>query len=180
MNNKDIQRVLVTKEEIAVRVKELGEQITKDFAGEEIIAVCILKGSCIFYSDLIREINLPTKFDFMVLSSYGSGTTSSREVKIIKDLTEDIKGKNVLVVEDIIDSGRTIKSLKELLIKREPKSLKVVTMLDKPERREVDIQTDYTGVVIPDEFVIGYGLDYAQKYRNLKDICVLSPEVYSK
>ncbi|MDE6968008.1 MAG: hypoxanthine phosphoribosyltransferase [Clostridia bacterium] len=180
MNNKDIQRVLVTKEEIAVRVKELGEQITKDFAGEEIIAVCILKGSCIFYSDLIREINLPAKFDFMVLSSYGSGTTSSREVKIIKDLTEDIKGKNVLVVEDIIDSGRTIKSLKELLIKREPKSLKVVTMLDKPERREVDIQTDYTGVVIPDEFVIGYGLDYAQKYRNLKDICVLSPEVYSK
>ena len=114
------------------------------------------------------------------MSSYGNSTTSSREVKIIKDLSEDIKGKNVLVVEDIIDSGRTIKSLKELLEKREPKCLKIVTMLNKPDRREVDIVTDYNGKVIPDEFVIGYGLDYAQNYRNLKDICVLSPSVYMK
>ena len=176
----DIEKVLILKEEIATIVKNLGEQITKDFLGEELIVVCILKGSCIFFSDLVREIKLDVKFDFMVLSSYGNSTTSSKDVKIIKDLSENIKGKNVLIVEDIIDSGRTIKSLTELLMVREPKCLKVVTMLDKPERREVDIVTDYNGKVIPDEFVIGYGLDYAQNYRNLKDICVLSPSVYIK
>ncbi len=176
----DIEKVLIPKEEIATIVKNLGEQITKDFLGEELIVVCILKGSCIFFSDLVREIKLDVKFDFMVLSSYGNSTTSSKDVKIIKDLSENIKGKNVLIVEDIIDSGRTIKSLTELLMVREPKCLKVVTMLDKPERREVDIVTDYNGKVIPDEFVIGYGLDYAQNYRNLKDICVLSPSVYIK
>ena len=176
----DIEKVLIPKEEIATIVKNLGEQITKDFLGEELIVVCILKGSCIFFSDLVREIKLDVKFDFMVLSSYGNSTTSSKDVKIIKDLSENIKGKNVLIVEDIIDSGRTIKSLTELLMVREPKCLKVVTMLDKPERREVDIVRDYNGKVIPDEFVIGYGLDYAQNYRNLKDICVLSPSVYIK
>ena len=180
MVGSDIEKVLVPKEEVEEIVKRLGEQITNDFLGEELIVVCILKGSCIFLSDLVREINIDVKFDFMVLSSYGNSTTSSREVKIIKDLSEDIKGKNVLVVEDIIDSGRTIKSLKELLEKREPKCLKIVTMLNKPDRREVDIVTDYNGKVIPDEFVIGYGLDYAQNYRNLKDICVLSPSVYMK
>lgn len=180
MDKKDIKNVLVTKEEIATIVKDLGKQITKDFAGEEIVAVCILKGSCVFFSDLIREIDLDVKIDFMVLSSYGNGTTSSRQINIIKDLSEDIKDKNVIVVEDIIDSGRTIKSLKELLCQRTPKSLKVVTMLNKPDRREVDIDSDYVGKVIPDEFVVGYGLDYAQKYRNLKEICVLSPSVYEK
>ncbi len=180
MLNTDIERVLVPQKEIAQIVKNLGKQITNDFVGEELVVVCILKGSSIFFSDLVREIDLDMKFDFMVLSSYGNGTTSTREVKIVKDLTEDIKDKNVLVVEDIIDSGRTIKSLKELLEKREPKCLKIVTMLNKPDRREVDIVTDYNGKVIPDEFVVGYGLDYAQNYRNLKDICVLSPSVYSK
>lgn len=180
MENKEIEKVLITRDEVSEIVRRLGAQITADFAGEELLVVCILKGSCIFFSDLVRELKLDVKFDFMVLSSYGSGTTTSRDVKIIKDLTEDVRGKNVLVVEDIIDSGRTIKSLKELLLKREPKCLKIATMLNKPERREVDIDTDYTGKVIPDEFVIGYGLDYAQKYRNLKDICVLSPSVYMK
>lgn len=180
MNRSDIEKVLIKKEEITSIVKNLGDKITQDFAGEELIVVCILKGSSIFFADLVREIKLDVKFDFMVLSSYGNGTTSSREIKILKDLTEDISGKNVLVVEDIIDSGRTLKSLKELLEGRNPKCLKTVTMLDKPERREVDMTTDYCGKVIPDEFVIGYGLDYAQKYRNLEDICVLSPSVYQK
>lgn len=180
MNKSDIEKILIGKDEIKAIVKKLGEQITRDFAGEEIIAVCILKGSSIFFADLIRQIKLDVKFDFMVLSSYGNGTTSSREIKILKDLSEDIKGKNVLVIEDIIDSGRTLKSLKTLLEERAPKCLKIVTMLDKPERREVDIDTDYCGKVIPDEFVVGYGLDYAQKYRNLEDICVLSPSVYQK
>lgn len=180
MNSSDIQKVLITKEEVQKTVQRLGAQITKDFQGEEVVVVCILKGSCIFFSDLVREINLDVKFDFMILSSYGNSSTSSRNVQVIKDLSEDIEGKNVVVVEDIIDSGRTIKSLKEILLQRNPKNLKIVTLLDKPDRREVDITTDYTGIVIPDEFVIGYGLDYAQNYRNLKDICVLSPSVYMK
>lgn len=180
MNKSDIEKVLITKDEIGNIVKELGAKITNDFDGEELVVVCILKGSSIFFSDLVRNIKLDVKFDFMVISSYGNGTSSSREVKIIKDLTEDISGKNVLVVEDIIDSGRTLKSLSELLSTRGPKTLKMVTMLDKPSRREVDMMADYVGKIIPDEFVIGYGLDYAQKYRNLEDICVLSPAVYQK
>lgn len=179
MNKSDIQRVLVTKEKVKETIEKMGAQITKDFAGEELIVVCILKGSCIFFSDLVREIDLDVKFDFMILSSYGDGSSTSGNVLVKKDLSEDIKGKNVLVVEDIIDSGRTIKRLKEILAEREPKTLKVATLLDKPERREVDVTTDYVGVVIPDEFVVGYGLDYAQNYRNLKDVCVLSPSVYN-
>lgn len=180
MCEKGIERVLVAKEEIANIVKKLGDQITCDFAGEELLVVCVLKGSSIFFSDLVRNIKLDVKFDFMVISSYGNGTTSSREIKIMKDLSEDISGKNVLIVEDIIDSGRTLKSLTELLWTRQPKSLKTVTMLDKPDRREVEMSTDYVGKIIPDEFVVGYGLDYAQKYRNLDSICVLSPSVYQK
>lgn len=180
MYGREVEKVLIPKEEIESIVKNLGKQISKDFAGEELIVVCILKGSCIFFSDLVREINLDVKLDFMTISSYGNGTSSSREVKIVKDLSEDIKGKNVLVVEDIIDSGRTIKRLKELLAEREQKCLKIVSMLDKPERREVEVDGDYCGKQIPDEFVIGYGLDYAQNYRNFKDICVLAPAVYQK
>ena len=143
MVGSDIEKVLVPKEEVEEIVKRLGEQITNDFLGEELIVVCILKGSCIFFSDLVREINLDVKFDFMVLSSYGNSTTSSREVKIIKDLSEDIKGKNVLVVEDIIDSGRTIKSLKELLEKREPNCKKILTKLKKNNIIEDDILKYY-------------------------------------
>lgn len=180
MREQDIAKVLITKEEIAKRVSELGEQITKEFDGEELIVVCILRGSCIFFADLVREIKLDVLLDFMILSSYGDGSSTSGQVSVKKDLSEDIKGKNVLVVEDIIDSGNTIKRLKEILSEREPKRLKICTLLDKPERREVDIKSDYVGMNIPNEFVVGYGLDYAQKYRNLKDVCVLSPDVYSK
>lgn len=180
MNSQDIQRVLITKEQIASIVKNLGEQITKEFEGEELIVVCILKGSSIFFSDLVRAINLDVKFDFMVMSSYGNDSKTSGIVVVKQDLETDIKGKNVLVVEDIIDSGRTIKKLKRLLLEREPKKLKIATLLDKPERREVDIKTDFCGMSIPDEFVVGYGLDYAQSYRNLPDVCVLSPSVYMK
>lgn len=178
MDKKDIQSVLISESEIKEIVKGLATKINKDYSGEQLLVVCILKGACIFFSDLIRELDLDIKLDFMVISSYGNSTKTSTEVKIIHDLQEDIKGKNVLIVEDIIDSGRTIKHLKELLTKRGPKSLRVAAMLDKPDRREVDINGEYIGKVIPDEFVVGYGLDYSQKYRNLKEICVLAKSVY--
>lgn len=173
MKNYTFDRVLVSEKEIKEILHKLAAEIKNDFNGEDIFAVCILKGSCIFFSDLIREIETVSAIDFMAVSSYGNGTESSGKVKIVKDLSVDIKGKNVLIVEDIIDSGRTIKGLKELLLQREPKKLKFVTMLDKPERREVDMQSDFVGKNIPDEFVVGYGLDYAEKYRNLKDIWVI-------
>lgn len=178
MVNKDIQSVLICESEIKEIVKDLATKINKDYSGEQLLVVCMLKGSCIFFSDLIRELDLDIRLEFMRISSYGNSAKTSNNVKIIHDLQEDIKGKNVLIVEDIIDSGRTIKNLKELLAKREPKSLRVATMLDKPDRREVDINGEYIGKVIPNEFVVGYGLDYAQKYRNLKDICVLAKSVY--
>lgn len=178
MVNKDIQSVLIYDSEIKEIVKGLATKINKDYSGEQLLVVCMLKGSCIFFSDLIRELDLDIRLEFMRISSYGNSAKTSNNVKIIHDLQEDIKGKNVLIVEDIIDSGRTIKNLKELLAKREPKSLRVATMLDKPDRREVDINGEYIGKVIPNEFVVGYGLDYAQKYRNLKDICVLAKSVY--
>ncbi len=178
MVNKDIQSVLICESEIKEIVKGLATKINKDYSGEQLLVVCMLKGSCIFFSDLIRELDLDIRLEFMRISSYGNSAKTSNNVKIIHDLQEDIKGKNVLIVEDIIDSGRTIKNLKELLAKREPKSLRVATMLDKPDRREVDINGEYIGKVIPNEFVVGYGLDYAQKYRNLKDICVLAKSVY--
>ena len=179
MNKSDIEKVLITKEEISARVAELGAQITQDFKGEELIVVCVLRGSIMFFADLIREINLDMQIDFMVLCSYGDSTNTSGYVVVKQDLACDIKGKNVLIVEDIVDSGRTIKRLREILNEREPKSLKIATLLDKPTRREVEVNTDYTGMSIPDEFVVGYGLDYAQHYRNMKEICVLSPKVYN-
>ena len=178
MNKNDIEKVLITKEELAIRVGELGKQITEDFKGEELVVVCVLRGSIVFFSDLIREIDLDMQIDFMVLSSYGDSANTSGHVVVKQDLACDIKGKNVLVVEDIVDSGRTIKRLREILSDRDPKSLKIVTLLDKPSRREVEVSTDYTGMSIPDEFVVGYGLDFAQHYRNMKEICVLSPKVY--
>lgn len=180
MDNADMQSILINEQEIKDIVKCMADKITCDYKGEELLVVCILKGGCIFFSDLIRAINLDIKVDFMLVSSYGNGTASSSNLQIIKDLQEDIQGKNVLICEDIIDSGRTIKELKELLCKRYPKSIKVAAMLDKPDRREVQVEGDYIGKVILDEFVVGYGLDYAQKYRNLKDICVLAKSVYTK
>jgi len=159
---------LLSRETIAEKVSELGKKIERDFKNaEDIILVGLLRGSTIFLADLVREINLDAKLDFMVASSYGNAMDSSREVKILKDLEEDIHGKNVIIIEDIIDTGYTLEKVREILLLREPESLAICTLLDKPERREVDVPVDYIGFQIPDVFVIGYGIDYAQKHRNL-------------
>ena len=166
-------RVLLSEEEVNKRVAELGAQISKDYEGEEVHLICVLKGGAMFTCDLAKRITVPVSFDFMSVSSYGSGTTSTGVVRIIKDLDESLEGKNVLIVEDIIDTGRTLSYLFEILKQRKPKSLKLCTLLDKPERRVTDVTVDYTGFNIPDEFVIGYGLDYDQRYRNLPYIGVV-------
>lgn len=168
-----ITKVLIDEEKIAKRVAELGAQIEKDYEGKEPIVVAILKGSIIFYGDLVRKIKLPMRFDTMAVSSYGSGTSSSGNVKIKKDMSHDICGKDVLIIEDIIDSGNTMKSLTALLEHRGANSIKVCAFLDKPSRRQTDFEADYIGYSIPDEFVVGYGLDYDEKYRNLPYIGVL-------
>lgn len=168
-----VTETLLTEEEIKLKVKELGQKIESDFKGEDLLVVGILKGACVFVSDLIRNINLDVNMDFMSVSSYGKATQSSGTVKILKDLDVDIEGKNVLIVEDIIDTGLTLKNLFETLKTRNPKSLKLCTLLDKPERRTVDIDVDYIGFVIPDKFIVGYGIDYAEKYRNLPYIGIV-------
>lgn len=165
--------VLLSEEEVGKRIKELAEQISSDYAGEEVLLICILKGSIFFTTELAKHISVPVKFDFMSVSSYGDATVSSGRVKIIKDLDDSIEGKNVIVIEDIIDSGRTLHHLLRLLGVRNPKSLKLCTLLDKPDRREMDVNVDYTGFKIPDAFVVGYGLDYKQEYRNLPYVGVL-------
>lgn len=165
--------VLVPEEEVTKRLKELGEQISKDYEGKEIHMICILKGGVFFMVDLSKRISVPVSLDFMSVSSYGNGTKSSGVVRIAKDLDESIEGKDVLIVEDIIDSGRTLYYLMDILKKRNPNSVRLCTLLDKPERREKDVKVDYVGFEIPDEFVVGYGLDYAQKYRNLPYIGVV-------
>ena len=162
-----------SEEEVAARVKVLGEQISADYGDEPVCLICILKGSVFFTCELAKRITVPVTMDFMTVSSYGSGTTSSGNVKIKKDLDEDIAGKNVVVIEDIIDTGRTLACLLEILKERNPKKLKLCTLLDKPDRRIADVSVDYTGFVIPDEFVVGYGLDYDQRYRNLPYVGVL-------
>lgn len=159
--------VHLTEEELDKRIREMAAQISKDFDGEPITLICILKGSVFFTCDLAKRISNPVELDFMKVSSYGSGTSSSGRVKIEQDLDENIEGKNVLVVEDIIDSGRTLSYLLDILGRRNPKSLKLCTLLDKPDRRVVEVNVDYVGFEIPDEFVVGYGLDYNQKYRDL-------------
>ncbi len=174
----DLTKVLVTREEIAKAVKELGQRITKDYAGKEPVLVGILKGAVVFYSDLIREIDLPLTTDFMALSSYGSATKSSGVVQVLKDLNRDITGRDVMIVEDIVDSGTTLSYLKKYLADRGANSIKIVTLLDKPARRRVELTADYYCFTIPDEFVVGYGLDYDEKYRNLPDIGVLHPRIY--
>ena len=176
----DVDYVMISAVKIEKRVKELAAQMDKLYEGRKPLVVCILKGSVLFFSDLIRNMTTSVELDFMSVSSYGSGTTSSGEVKIKKDLSCDIKGRDVLIVEDIIDSGNTLYNLKKLLITRQPASINLITLLDKPERREVPIEPDYTGFVIEDKFVIGYGLDYAEDYRNLPYIGVLKPSVYSE
>ena len=170
--------ILLTREQIAARVKEMGQQIAKEFEGKDLVAICILKGASVFFVDLIREIDLPMTVDFMAISSYGSATKSSGVVRILKDLDKPVNGKDVLIVEDIVDSGMTLSFLKENLLSRGAKSLKIATLLDKPERRRVPLHVDYFGFVIPDEFVVGFGLDYDERYRNLDSIAVLKPEVY--
>ena len=177
-NLAEVAKVMINEEDIKAKIKEVARKITNDYLGEEVLFVCILKGSVLFYSDLVREIKLPLTMDFMAISSYGSGTSSSGEVKMLKDLDKSICGKNVVIVEDIIDSGNTLSYLKRALSSRQPKSIKICTLLDKPSRRTVDIQPDYCCFTIPDEFVFGYGLDVDQYYRNEKDIYILDPEDY--
>ncbi len=176
----DLDKILVTKEEIARKVKELGQQITKDYAGKEPVMVCILKGAVLFFSDLIREIDLPLTADFMAISSYGSATKTSGVVQIRKDLDHDITGCDVIVVEDIVDSGVTLNYLSRHLLNRGAASVKIAALLDKPARRRVELKVDYSCFNIPDAFVVGYGLDYNEIYRNLPDIGVLAPRIYEK
>ena len=166
-------RVLLSEEDVDKRIQEIGEQISKDYAGKQVHLVCVLKGGVFFLCELAKRITVPVSIDFMSVSSYGSATKSSGVVKIVKDLDEPLKDKDVLVVEDIVDSGRTLSYLLDMLRDRGPKSIKLCTLLDKPERRVVDVNVDYTGFSIPDEFVVGYGLDYDQRYRNLPFIGVV-------
>ncbi|NLL71546.1 MAG: hypoxanthine phosphoribosyltransferase [Epulopiscium sp.] len=169
-------KVLISEGQIKERIQELGDQISKDYAGKEICMICVLKGGVMFMVDLSKKITVPVTMDFMAVSSYGEEFVSSGIVKIIKDLDEPIQGKHVLIVEDIIDSGRTLHYLINLLKERNPASIKICTLLDKPEQRLVDVEVEYVGFVIPDQFVLGYGLDYCQKYRNLPYIGVIEPD----
>lgn len=166
-------RVLLSEQEVDDKIREIGEQISKDYAGKEVHLICVLKGGSFFMCELAKRITVPVSLDFMSVSSYGGGTMSSGVVKIVKDLDEPVRGKHVLVVEDIVDSGRTLSYLMEMLKERGAESLRLCTLLNKPERRVVDVKVDYTCFEIPDEFVVGYGLDYAQKYRNLPYIGVV-------
>lgn len=175
----DLTKILVTREEIAEAVKKLGAQITKDYQGRDLMIIGILKGAVVFYSDLIREIDLPLRTDFMAVSSYGSATKSSGVVQLRKDLDRPVEGMDVLIVEDIVDSGMTLSYLKRVFADRGAASVRIATLLDKPARRRVDLKADYFCFEIPDEFVVGYGLDYDEKYRNLPDIGVLHPRIYN-
>lgn len=173
--NSDLKSILISQEEISTRVKEMGKEITEEYRGKELLLVGILKGSVVFMADLMRTIDLPLNIDFMAVSSYGNGVNTTGSVKILKDLDRSLEGKNILIVEDILDSGMTLAYLKNLLAARGPASIKIATLLDKPERRKTDVSVDYCGFSIPDEFVVGYGLDYAEQYRNLPYLGVLSP-----
>ena len=175
----DLDRILVTKEQIAEKVKELGQKIAEDYAGKEPVMICILKGAVLFFSDLIREIDLPLTTDFMAISSYGSATKTSGVVRVLKDLDKDIVGKDVIIVEDIVDTGVTLNYLKSMLVHRGAASIRVAALLDKTARRTIkDLKVDYVCFDIPDAFVVGYGLDFDQTYRNLPDIGILSPKIY--
>ena len=178
--NQDLERIMITEEQFAGRVREVAAQLDKLYEGRRPVVVCILKGSVMFFSDLIRHMETPLELDFMAVSSYGCGTTSTGCLQVKKDLTTDIAGRDVLIVEDIIDSGNTLYNLKKLLNSRSPSSVNIVTLLDKPQRREVPMEPEYTCFVIEDEFVVGYGMDYAEEYRNLPYIGVLKRCVYEK
>ena len=176
--HKDVKEILFSEEQLKERVAQIAAQIDRDYAGKELMLVSVLRGSFIFMADLVRAITVPCTVDFMAVSSYGSGTVSSGQVQITKDLSEDITGRHLLVVEDILDSGNTLSYLLEVLRARKPASIRLCTLLDKPERRVKPVQLDYTGFTIPDAFVVGYGLDYDEHYRNLPYIGVLRPSVY--
>ncbi len=181
MDESLIERQLITSEQLQAKVREMAAQIDKDYAEEDdVILITLLKGGAIFAVDLMHNLHVPVEIDFMSVSSYGSSTKTSGIVKVIKDLDVDISGRNVLLVEDIIDSGLTLSYVRALLLERKPKDLKICTILDKPSRRKTQVPVDYVGFEIPDEYVIGYGLDYAQKFRNLPYIGVLKREVYEK
>lgn len=176
--DQDILEVFYSEEQLKAKVAELGAAITRDYQGKSPVLVSVLRGSYIFMADLTRNIDLPCTVDFMSVSSYGAGTTSSGQVKILKDLSEPIEGKDLIIVEDILDSGNTLYYLRDVLSTRKPASIAICTLLDKPERRVKPIHADYSGFAVPDAFVVGYGLDYAEKYRNLPYIGVLKPEIY--
>ena len=180
MLENDIKKILISHDEIVTAASELGQKLTKDYQGKNPILVGILKGSVPFMAELIKHIDTHIELDFMLVSSYHGGTSSTGVINIIKDIDQDIKGRDILFVEDIIDTGKTLKSLKELFEGRQPASVKIATLLDKPEGRLVEIEADYTCFTIPNEFVVGYGLDYDENYRNLPYIGVLKEEVYSK
>ncbi len=177
---KDIAKILITREQLEKRITELGDQISRDYAGKDLLMVCILKGGVLFLTDLIRTMRVPHSIDFMAISSYGgTRVESSGVVRILMDLNSNIENRNVLIVEDIIDTGRTLAYITENLRTRNPASIRICTLLNKPSRREVDVQLDYIGFDIPNEFVVGYGLDYNELYRNLSFVGVLKPELYS-
>lgn len=180
MHKNEFDRVLLTKEQIGEKVAALGARISEDYRGEEIIVACVLKGAFVFCADLVRHLDLPLTLEFVEASSYGHSSDTSGNVQIRRDFDIDIGGRNVLLVEDIVDTGLTLQRLRDMLMVRRPKSLRICTLLDKPDRRRVDMKADYCGFTIPDEFVVGYGLDYAGYYRGLGDICVLSPSVYAR
>ncbi len=175
-----VERILVSQADIQAAVRRLGAAITRDYAGQDLFMIGVLKGGFMFMADLVREINLPLQMDFIAVSSYGASTKTSGVVRLIKDIDKPLEGKDLLIVEDIIDSGVTLKYLKEMFATRGPNSIRVCTIFDKPARRKVAMQGDYVGIEIPDEYVIGYGLDYDGLYRNLPDLCVLRRDVYEK
>lgn len=176
----DIERVLITEQQIADKVNEIGTAISNDYKNKNLLMVSVLKGSVVFMADLMRAVTIPAEMDFMSVSSYGSGVKTTGVVKITKDLDINIQGRDLLIVEDILDSGMTLSYLTKILYERSPSSIRIATLLDKPDRRLADIVADYKGFTIPDEFVVGYGLDYAEKYRNLPYVGVLHPSVYSE
>ena len=178
--HQDIERVLISEQELAARIAELGKQVAADYADKDPIFLGILKGVVMFFSDMIRATPIQCQIDFMAVSSYGGGTSTSGKVKMLKDVSVDLRGRHVVILEDILDSGNTLAFLKDYMLAKGAKSITIVTLLDKPARREKAITADLAGFVVPDEFVVGYGLDYCQQYRNMPYIGVLKPEVYTK
>ena len=180
MLHNDIEKVLIDEETLHKKVQELAEQISKDYKDTVPFAITVLKGGVFFATDILRRLSIPAQMDFMVLSSYGDSTESSGKVKIVTDLSKNIEGRDVLILEDIVDSGISLNFLKDLLLQRKPKSVKICTILNKPARRKTEVDLDYCGFEVPDEFLVGYGLDYAEKYRNLPYVGVLKREIYEK